>query len=223
MLQKGGATVRDFPIFDTPYGVVSLTMKEIPYRACAYIRILSVFDGNVEALLRECVDFCTACGAERIYATGDRYLEDYPIHTAVLEMRGEARCDAEHIANIFPVTQETVAHWRAIYNERMRNTDNASTLEARDEGEIIASGGAYFVHERGELIGIGWLGDGELRCIASCVRGGGMRVMHTLLSVAEGAELRLEVASTNARAISLYEKCGFLPVKELATWYRVRG
>ncbi len=215
--------MRDFPVFDTPYGVASLTMKEIPYRACAYIRILSVFDGNVEALVRECVQFCIACGAERVYATGDDALKCYPLYTSVLEMRGEARCDAQRIAHLFPVTQETVAQWRAIYNERMRCTDNASTLEARDENEILSSGGAYFVHRSGMLLGIGWLGDAELRCIASCVRGSGEDVMHTLLSIVEGMELRLEVASTNARAMALYQKCGFVPVKELSAWYCVHG
>ena len=35
------------------------------------------------------------------------------------------------------------------------------------------------------------------------------------------AQKILEVASTNARAIHLYEKLGFLPTREIKRWYRV--
>ena len=40
--------------------------------------------------------------------------------------------------------------------------------------------------------------------------GRGERVMHTLMSLVEGAGMTLEVASTNAKAIRLYEKLGLL-------------
>ena len=35
-------------------------------------------------------------------------------------------------------------------------------------------------------------------------------------------QITLEVASTNRRAISLYERLGFLKVEELSRWYRVK-
>ena len=60
--------MRDFPVFTTENGVGSLVLKEIPYRKVAYITIQdSLFP---EAFLSECVDFCRAVGAERIYACG---------------------------------------------------------------------------------------------------------------------------------------------------------
>ena len=46
--------------------------------------------------------------------------------------------------------------------------------------------------------------------------------MHTLMSLIEGDQMQLEVASTNTRAIRLYEKLGFVPVREIRRWYRVR-
>ena len=45
--------------------------------------------------------------------------------------------------------------------------------------------------------------------------------MHTMMSLLEGQGMTLEVASTNERAIRLYEKVGFLKTAELSRWYRV--
>ena len=43
--------------------------------------------------------------------------------------------------------------------------------------------------------------------------------MHTLMSLVEGQALTLEVASTNERAIRLYEKLGFLKTGLVRKWY----
>ena len=79
--------MRDFPVFTTEHGAASLILKEIPYRKEAYIRIQSTQEP--EMLLEECVSFCTACGAEQVYAAGHDILETYPFHTSVWQMRGE--------------------------------------------------------------------------------------------------------------------------------------
>ena len=63
--------------------------------------------------------------------------------------------------------------------------------------------------------------DGELLAVCSAKPGTGERVMHTLMSLAEGETMTLEVASTNERAIRLYEKLGFVRTGEKARWYRV--
>ena len=213
--------MRDFPVFATDFGVASLVLKEIPYREEAYITIQDVQPDGFEELLKECVSFCRMAGAEKIYAKGYEQLEQYPLHTAVYEMRGTAWVDREQLECLFPVTEDTVHRWRTIYNERMRSVDNAGTLEARDEKNIIESGGAYFVHRNGELLGIGWLEDTKLLAVASVKKGAGERVMHTLMSLVEGADMTLEVASTNERAIRLYEKLGFCKTSELSRWYHV--
>ena len=77
------------------------------------------------------------------------------------------------------------------------------------------------MHRDGKLLGIGWLEDTKLLAVAAVEKGAGQRVMHTLMSLVEGARMTLEVASTNERAISLYEKLGFLKTAELTRWYRV--
>lgn len=213
--------MRDFPIFTTEYGVASLIMKEIPYRKQAYIHIRDVQPEGLKEHLAECVSFCRMCGAEEIFAAGHEGLEQYPLYTAVLEMRGDAWVDPRQMACLFPVTEATVGRWRGIYNEKMAGVDNAGTLESREEKRIAESGGAYFVHDNGRLLGIGWLEDTKLLAVAAAEKGMGSRVMHTLMSLVEGDPMNLEVASTNERAISLYEKLGFVKTAEVIRWYRV--
>lgn len=212
--------MKDIPLFDTDTGVSSLVLKEIPYRQTAYIRVQSVQSGGLEAHLKECVAFCRMCGAERIYATGHGELEQYPVYCAILTM-SRSTPDWEPPAHIFPVTDETVGRWREIYNQRMSQVDNAATLTARDEKEILDSRGAYFVHNSGSLLGIGWLRDGELLAVASAERGAGERVLKTLLTTATEDRVTLEVASTNIRAIALYERLGFVTVGERSRWYHI--
>ena len=215
--------MKDIPMFTTDYGVASLVLKEIPYRGQAYVRVLDVQPGQIRELIAECVSFCRMVGADAVYATGQDDLARWPVYTSVYEMQGDALVDWEKTENLFPVTEQTVTRWREIYNERMRGVDNAATLESRDEKRILESGGAYFVHRQGELLGIGWLDEGKLLAVASAVPGAGERVMNTLMSLDEGGRLCLEVASTNERAIRLYERLGFIKTREISCWYRVFG
>ena len=209
--------MKDIPMFTTEYGVASLSLKEIPYRHEAYIHIRDT--QQPKELLKECVTFCRTCGAEHIYATGHPCLEGYPLHTAVIQMRGTV--EAEGIACLWPVTAENAAQWRQIYNEKMTGVATAATLTSTDEHRLAADAGAYFVHDTGDLLGIGWLMDGQLLAIASVKPGEGGRVLQTILSLAEGETVSLEVASTNEKAIRLYEKHGFIKTKELRSWYCV--
>lgn len=184
--------MKDFPIFTTDYGVASLTMKQIPYRGEAYIHVRNVQPGQMDAHIQECAHFCRLAGAETVYVSGSGREPD----VRILEMRGIPSLDLEKIENIFPVTEQTVGDWRRIVNQRLRDVDLAAMLEQRDEQEILASGGAYFVHRAGELLGVGWLQEGTLKVLAGVVPGAGEQVAHTLLSVAPGESVRIEVAST---------------------------
>lgn len=212
--------MKDFPVFPTSHGAASLTLKEIPYRKEAYIQIQSTQEP--ELLLEECVQFCTACGAEKIYASGHDYLERYPLHTGIYQMKGCLFLSEEEIPSMFPVTEATVSRWREIYNQKMRRVDNASTLEAGDEEKILSSGGAYFVHNAGELLGIGWLVEDKLKALAGVKPGAGEAVCRAMQSLLPQQTITLEVASTNEKAVRLYERLGFLKAAEVARWYRVK-
>ena len=211
--------MKDFPIFETEWGVASLILREVPYRQEAYVHIQA--SETPEELLKECVSFCRMVGADRVFALGHEMLEQYPLHSVIYEMRGEAAVDGSLVEHLRPVTAETVGQWRSLMNERLSGVDHAHTLETRQEKEIVASGGAYFVHRDGELLGGGWVENGEVKLVAAFRPGAGRRVMHTLMSLTPGQPIRLEVVSTNARAIRLYEKLGFIRTAEVRRWYRV--
>ncbi len=212
--------MKDIPMFDTDTGVSTLLLKEVPYKQIAYVKVQSVQPGGLREHLKECVSFCRMCGAERVLAQGHSELTEYPVYCSVLDMR-LAVSDREPPAMVFPVTEQTVRRWRDIYNEKMASVDNAATLTAFDEKEILSSGGAYFVHESGNLLGIGWVEGNEILCIASVQPGAGERVLGTLLTLLEGDRAVLKVASTNSRAIRLYERMGFVTVGEISKWYQI--
>lgn len=211
--------MRDFPVFPTEYGVASLVLKEVPYRQEAYITIQSAL--QPEELLKECISFCRMVGAEKIFARGHASVEQYPLYTAIYEMRGCIDVEESKVAHLWPVTEESAGRWRDLLNWQLRQVDNAATLEKKDEKEILETGGAYFVHRDGELLGAGWIVDEELKLIASVEKGAGEQIFHSLLSVNRPEQLRLEVASTNGRAIRFYEKMGLVKTAEICRWYRV--
>lgn len=213
--------MKDFPVFTTDWGVSSLILREIPYREEAYIHIQDVQPEGFEEHLKECVSFCRMAGAERVYATGSQLLQAYPEYMSVYEMRGTAWVDPEKLQNLFPVTDTTISRWRGLMNERLRPVDNAATLTAFDEKKIVQSGGAYYIHRSGELLGLGWMEDTKLLLVAAVKPGAGETVMHSLMSLVEGADMTIEVASTNDRAIRLYEKLGFMKTREVVKWHKI--
>jgi len=215
--------MRDLLFFTTENGVADLILKEIPYKQTAYIRVLDAAEENLQPLLQECASFCRMAGADHIYASGHPGLERWPLYTSVLTMRGTAWVDREKLRSVFPVSEQTVSRWRKIYNRRMADVPNAATLEARDEQRILSSCGAYFVHNQGRLLGIGWLEDTKLLAMAAVEPGHGEQVMHSLMSLIEGSEMTLEVASANPKAIRLYERLGFIQVGQVSQWYDAGG
>ena len=98
--------MKDIPVFTTENGAASLFLREIPYRKRAHIRLRATQEP--EALLRECVDFCRACGAEWIDAAGLPYLETYPLIASILAMSRSLEGLPETDAALFPVLPETV-------------------------------------------------------------------------------------------------------------------
>lgn len=211
--------MRDFPVFTTENGVGSLVLKEIPYRGIAYITIQdSLFP---EKFLSECVDFCRAVGAERIYATGHETLEKYPLYTSVLLMSGSIASIPETDACLFPVTEKTLSRWREIYNNRMENVDNASFMSEQAAKELLNSGDAYFVHRNGELLGIGKASGNRIDCIASVKQGSGREIVGALAHGLLSDPVILDVASTNYKAIHLYESMGFIKTSEISRWYKI--
>lgn len=211
--------MKDIPVFDTEHGVASLFLREIPYRQRAHIKIHS--SQEPEKLLEECIGFCRACGAEWIDAAGHDYLEKYPLITALYIMTRDRDSMPQTDACLFPVTESTVGKWLDIYNERMADVPNCAYMDSVDGRELLKSGDGYFIHRDGRLLGIGKAKDDFIDAVASVVPGMGETVVLALASALTSDTVRLMVAGANERAVRLYERMGFLKVKEVSRWYRV--
>ena len=211
--------VRNIPVFTTEYGVASLVLESIPARQEAFIHIRSSLEP--EKLLRECKEFCVACGAERIYATGDGFVEQYPFYMAVWRMQGNRETIGDTDAALFPLQEKTAEKWRQIYNEKMRGVPKAAYLTTFSMKKLLNEGDAYFVHRNGELLGIGVATGDRIDAVASVVPGMGAQVVRALCHALSEDVVTVEVASTNQPAIKLYERLGFVPVAELSRWYKI--
>lgn len=211
--------MKDIPMFTTPYGVASLSLREIPYRKNAYIQVRST--EMCDALIKECISFCRICGAERVYAQGHPGLDVYQFHTAIWTMR----CVSEQLmgktAMLYPVLPENAVHWRRIYNERMADVPLAAYMTEAEEKTLCESGEGYFVHRNGKLLGIGRVSDDRILAIASVCKGYGADILCTLAELLDAPTVSVEVASENKPAVSLYQRMGFLKTAETARWYCV--
>ncbi|MBP3478829.1 MAG: GNAT family N-acetyltransferase [Oscillospiraceae bacterium] len=211
--------MKDIPVFNTEFGVASLFLREIPYRQRAHIKIQSSLEP--ERLLAECVDFCRACGAEWIDGAGHEYLEKYPLITVLYTMQCDRSAIGETDACLFPVTEKTVQQWLDIYNEKMADVPNAAFMDSRDGKELLQTGDGYFVHRDGQLLGIGKAAGDFIDTVIAVKPGMGETVVKALSGILVGDTVRLMVAGANERAVRLYERMGFVKVREVSRWYRV--
>lgn len=211
--------MRDFPVFTTENGVGSLVLREIPYSGIAYV---TIHDASVpKEFLEECLGFCKAVGAQAAYACGHTVLERYPYYMSVVQMSGAVDMIPESNAFLFPVTESTLNRWREIYNQKMKHIDNASYMSERAAQEMLKKGDGYFIHRDGNLLGIGIASGERIECVASVALGGGREIVSTLAHALLGERVILDVASTNTKAISLYESMGFIQTAEISKWYKI--
>jgi len=211
--------MRNNPFFTTEYGVASLILESIPMRREAYILLQST--SAPQKLLEECRAFCVACGAEKIFASAQEGLEDYPLFASILQMNARRLSIGDTDAAVFPVQQETAEQWRQIYNEKMAKVFKAAWISESAMSRLLQEGNAYFIHRNGQLLGIGVASEGEIRAVASVIPGSGADVVRALCHTFFEEEIKVEVASTNTKAIRLYEKLGFISVKELSRWHKI--
>lgn len=211
--------MKDIPVFDTEYGVASLFLQEVSYRGRAHIKLQATQEP--EKLLEECVAFCRACGAEWCDAAGHAYLEQYPCLATLVLMQADRAALQENRAKLVPLTAATQEHWRALYNERMKNVPNCAYLDERGARELREKGGCYFIYEADRLLGIGGIDAQRIETVAAAVPGAGERIVRALATVMQTPQVQLVVALENERAVALYQRLGFVQIRLLSRWYRV--
>ncbi len=209
--------MKDFPVFTTENGVASLVLREVPYKGIAFVTLQDT--QQPMQLLADCVEFCRAVGAQKIFATGHNVLCDYPQAVSVIQMKCARSSVGETDAALFPVTEKTISKFREIYNQKMADIPVASTMTDADAEKLMQRGSGYFAHRGDDLLGIGIIADGTVEAVAGVRPGVGAEVMRALCSGLYTDQIVLEVASTNIPALRLYEKLGFCKTAEVICWY----
>lgn len=211
--------MKNIPAFTSSGGVASLVLEEIPYKKEAYIRIHNVYD--FEILIADCISFCKAVGAEKIYASGAVPPNRYLIHTEIWMLSAD-RCQLPITdAKLVPVTENTLVNWIEIYNRKMRNVHNAATMNQTKCVKLLETEDVYFVYKSNVQIGICKGKNGVIDVIASTTIGGGADVVLAMCSAFSVPDIHVQVASTNAKALNLYNKLGFSKVETISVWYKV--
>lgn len=211
--------MRNIPVFTTQNGAASLTLSEIPYTQTAYIRIQD--SQQIREFIEECSDFCRAVGAQHVYATGHKCLADYPLHTRIVRMCRLREGLADTDAAIFPVQKETLEKWRKMYNEKMREVNNSTYMTQAKAEEYLKKGNAYFIHRDNTLLGFGAASGEMVEALGSVVSGAGEDVLLALNHALSADRIYVEVATTNSRAVRLYQRLGFMETEEISAWYKI--
>lgn len=212
--------MRNIPMFVTENGAASLTLEQIPYSSTAYVQLLDASDP--EAMLEECCDFCRAAGAQSVYACGHRILESYPFYTSVLLYSANRThlSGTDYVAQ--PVTEDELAQWCSIYNERMTDVACAAHMTTVLAQRYCREGTGYMVRDpAGRLCGIGTVAGDQIGAVISLYPGIGGDVLLALCKKASSDQIVLEVSSTNERAIRLYLRHGFACIQTLSSYYKI--
>ena len=212
--------MKDIPVFTTEHGAATLILKEIPYQETAYIILRDSLEP--QALARECADFCRACGAEKIYAAGHEALTAYPFFTAMWEMSCHRESIPDTDAALWPVQEKTLTQGQSIDNEKVKKVPNGAWMTKADAEKMLETGDGYFIHRGQTLLGIGRASSDRISWVASLAPGAGADVVKALAHAATEDTISLTVASTNQKAVDLYERLGFLRTAAITKWYKMR-
>ena len=187
--------MKNIPMFTSAYGIATLILREIPWSGSAYVLVRSVWNDQTAALLEECRGFCRAVGAKAVFAAYDT--EELPAEHAydMLHMTRPKAGLPEAVLELLPLTRENSA---ASYDQ--------SSLEPL-YGEDLA-----WLVKRGEVYaGVAEISKEGLEAVAVLpeFRGMGYDLALSVLHMVPSPVLQLKVASTNTRAIALYQRLGF--------------
>ena len=211
--------MNNIPVFDTENGVGSLIVKDIPYTQTAYVVIASV--SCLNEYLEECVSFCRAVGAEKVYATGHDGLSIFPYHTSILSMECPRHELDDTDAVLVPITEVNLQQWLQIYRGKMKQIPNAAYISETDGRQMICRGDGFFIYRNDILLGIGVAAGNTIDLVASVQPGAGRHIVLALNKILKGETVALDVAAENKKAIRLYEDLGFTQIAVKSKWYKI--
>lgn len=215
--------MKDIPIFTGTHGIATLILSQIPWSGRGYVMVRSVWD-DAKAFLDECLGFCRACGAKEVYASWETQQLPVPHGYDVLQMtmKKSDLPDGPDIATE-DLTQENSDAFLEIYNTCFLPIHNAASYGTKDIGQLLGEETAYLVKKDGSYAAIAEISRQGLEAIAVLPqsKGLGFDLARTVLRKVPSVDLTLKVASTNHRAIRLYERLGFQTTKILSQWWKL--
>ena len=84
---------------------------------------------------------------------------------------------------------------------------------------MLQTHSGYLWLEGETVIGIGEIRDNEICTVAVTRQGCGEAMVRALVERIEGQSVVVQTASTNLRAIRIYERLGFRRTKTVSNWY----
>lgn len=217
--------MKNIPLFTSAYGVATLILREISWSGSAYVLIRSVWNDQISELLEECRGFCRAVGAEAIYAAWE--LEELPGEHAY-DMIGMA-CPKSALpaprqtVELEQVTPETAEEYLRIYNQCFRAVPSAASYDRKSLEPLYGEDLTWLAKVNGQYAAVAEISKEGLEGIGVLpeYRGIGYDLAATVLQMVPNPVVRLKVASTNARALRLYERMGFAAETVVRRWYRI--
>jgi len=215
--------MKDIPVFTGAHGIATIVLKEIPWSGCGYVIVRSVWD-DAAAFLQECLSFCRACGAEQVYASWA--LAELPAPHAYdmveLQMKKSELPQGESL-EIQELTKENSAEFLAVYNRCFQAVPNAASYSQKDTVRLLGEETAYLVFRDGVCAAIAEISREGLEAVAVLpeYRGLGYDLTRTVLEKVPSMTLKLKTASTNERALRLYERLGFQQTAVLSRWWKL--
>ena len=215
--------MKDIPVFTGAHGIATLVLKEIPWSGCGYVIVRSVWT-DAAAFLEECLGFCRACGAEQVYASWE--LADLPAEHAYdmieLQMKKSELPKGEPV-ELQELTKENSETFLQVYHTCFRQVPNAASYGKKDTARLLGEDTAYLVCKDGVCAAVAEISKTGLEAVAVLpeYRGLGYALTRTVLEMVPSVTLKLKTASTNARALRLYERLGFRQTQVLSRWWKL--
>lgn len=215
--------MKDIPVFTGTHGVATLVLKQVPWSGCAYVLVRSVWT-DAAAFLQECLGFCRACGAERVYASWE--LEELPGEHAydMLQMQMEkAALPQMDAVAVESVTRENADDFLTLFNHLFCPVPNAVAYTDKDLSRLAAEQTGFLVYQGGEPVALAEISKQALEAIAVAPRakGLGYPLAVTVMEMVPSKTITLKVASTNEPALRLYARLGMKQTAVLSRWWKL--
>lgn len=215
--------MKDIPIFTGAHGIATLVLKEIPWSGCGYVLVRSVWT-DAAAFLEECLGFCRACGAQQVYASWE--MAELPAPHAydmvALQMKKSELPQGTPL-DLQALTKENSEAFLQTYHACFQQVPNAASYGKKDVARLLGEETAYLVFRDGICAAIAELSREGLEAVGVLpqFRGMGYDLTRTVLEMVPSVTLKLKTASTNTRALQLYERLGFRRTGILSRWWKL--